>query len=90
MDAVLWLDTRPAAARDDLALTVDYGRIAERLAAIIAGEPVALIETLAERLAAECLAHGPVSHAEITVHKPAAPVRTPLRDVTVTILRSRS
>jgi 7,8-dihydroneopterin aldolase/epimerase/oxygenase len=69
---------------------VDYGTLAERLAAIVAGEPVALIETLAERLADECLADRRVSRTEITVHKPAAPVRTPLRDVTVTILRSRS
>ena len=28
VDAVLWLDTRPAAAADDLSLTVDYGAVA--------------------------------------------------------------
>ena len=33
IDAVLWLDTRPAAAGDDLSRTVDYGVLAERLAA---------------------------------------------------------
>ncbi len=27
IDAVLWLDTRPAAAGDDLAATVDYGTL---------------------------------------------------------------
>ena len=55
MDAVLWLDTRPAAAADDLSLTVDYAAVASRLAAVVSGEPVALIETLADRLAAACL-----------------------------------
>ena len=55
VDAVLWLDTAPAAATDDLALTADYGDVAGRLADIVAGEPVALIETLADRLAAACL-----------------------------------
>jgi dihydroneopterin aldolase len=90
VDAVLWLDTGPAAARDDLSLTVDYGAVAGRLEAIVSGEPVSLIETLAGRLAAACLsAHDAVREVEITVHKPHAPVTQSLRDVTVTIRRSR-
>ena len=88
-DAVLWFDTSPAAAADDLSLTVDYGALAGRLAEIISGEPVALIETLAQRLAAACLTDERVQHAEITVHKPDAPVGVPVRDVSVTIRRSR-
>jgi dihydroneopterin aldolase len=90
VDAVLRLDTRPAAAADDLGLTVDYGALAATLAEIISGEPVALIETLADRLAAACLANDKVSQAEITVHKPDAPVGLPLSDVAVTICRSRT
>ena len=89
-DAVLWLDTRAAAAADDLASTVDYGALAARLAAIIAGEPVALIETLAARLAAACLADARVGQAEVTVHKPGAPIGVPFDDVSVTIRRRRS
>jgi 7,8-dihydroneopterin aldolase/epimerase/oxygenase len=90
VDAVLWVDTRPAAAADDLRLTVDYDVLAHRLAEIVSGEPVALIETLAERLAAACLADRRVQRAEITVHKPGAPVGLPLRDVTVTIVRAQA
>jgi dihydroneopterin aldolase / 2-amino-4-hydroxy-6-hydroxymethyldihydropteridine diphosphokinase len=89
VDAVLWLDTGPAAAADDLRLTADYGAIADRLAAIVAGQPVALIETLAARLAAACLADAPVQEAEVTVHKPAAPVSQQFTDIAVTIRRSR-
>jgi dihydroneopterin aldolase len=88
VDAVLWLDTSAAAAADDLALTADYGAIVNRLAGIVAGEPVALIETLADRLAAACLEHGPVREAEITVHKPNAPVGQRVADVAVTVRRS--
>jgi len=88
-DAVLWLDASAAAATDDLSLTVDYGVLAGRLAEIIGGEPVALIETLAERLAAACLADERVGQAEVTVHKPTAPVGVPVTDVSVTIRRSR-
>ncbi len=89
VDAVLWLDAAPAAAADDLRLTADYGDIADRLAAIVSGEPVALIETLAERLAAACLADQAVSTAEVTVHKPEAPVQHQFADIAVTIRRSR-
>ena len=90
VDAVLWLDTRPAAAADDLALTVDYDAVASRLAAVVSGEPVALIETLADRLAAACLSIGEVvREVEITVHKPHAPLIQSFGDVTVTIRRGR-
>jgi dihydroneopterin aldolase len=50
---------------------------------------VALIETLAARLAEACLADPAVREAEITVHKPQAPVGLPVTDITVTIRRSR-
>jgi len=90
VDAVLWLDTSEAGATDDLSRTVDYGELAGRLAGIVSGEPVALIETLAQRLAAECLADARVVNAEVTVHKPDAPVGVSLRDVSVTIRRGRT
>jgi 7,8-dihydroneopterin aldolase/epimerase/oxygenase len=90
VDAVLWVDTQPAAAADDLSLTVDYARVAAALAAIISGEPVSLIETLAARLADACLSASPaVREVEITVHKPQAPLQQPFGDVSVTIRRSR-
>jgi 7,8-dihydroneopterin aldolase/epimerase/oxygenase len=90
VDAVLWVDTRQPAATDDLSLTVDYGAVAGQLAAVVSGEPVALIETLADRLAATCLSHEAVREVEITVHKPHAPLVQSVRDVTVTIRRSRA
>ncbi len=89
VDAVLWVDTRAAAAADDLSLTADYGAVASRLAGIVSGEPVALIETLADRLASACLADQAVQQVEITVHKPHAPVTQPLTDITVSITRRR-
>jgi dihydroneopterin aldolase len=89
VDAVLWLDTSAAAAADDLSLTVDYGELSGRLAEIVSGKPVALIETLAERLAAACLDDRRVSQVQVTVHKPHAPVPVGLDDVSVTIRRGR-
>lgn len=89
VDVVLGLDAGAAARDDDLSRTVDYGGLAGRLAAVVEGEPVNLIETLAERLAAVCLAEAAAAEVEVTVHKPYAPVPVDLDDVTVTIHRSR-
>jgi dihydroneopterin aldolase/2-amino-4-hydroxy-6-hydroxymethyldihydropteridine diphosphokinase len=89
VDAVLWVDTAAAAAADDLSLTADYGAITDRLAAIVGGDPVALIETLADRLATACLADPAVQEAEVTVHKPHAPVSQQVADIAVTIRRRR-
>ena len=90
VDAVLWLDTAPAAGSDDLTLTADYSDVARRLADIVTGPPVALIETLADRLTAACLADPMVREAEVTVHKPQAPVDVELTDISVTIRRSQA
>ncbi len=89
VDVDLEVDLRPAAASDDVRDTVHYGELAERLAAVLGGEPVDLIETLAERLAVLCLADERVRQATVTVHKPAAPIGVPFADVSVTVVRSR-
>jgi dihydroneopterin aldolase len=90
VDAVLHLDTSAAAAADDLAKTVDYADLAHRLVDIIVGEPVDLIETLAERLAACCLSDERVRRVELTVHKPDAPIGLDFDDVAVTVVRERA
>lgn len=87
VDAELTVDTRPAAATDDLADTVDYGALAQALAAVVAGEPVDLLETLVARLADVCLADPRVTRARVTVHKPSAPIPLAFEDVSVTVVR---
>lgn len=89
VDVELSVDTRPAAAADDLSATVDYSTLAHLLAEVIGGEPVALIETLAQRLANVCLGDPQVNAVKVTVHKPDAPVGLPVSDVVVTIARER-
>ncbi len=87
VDAELVTDLSAAAGSDDLADTVHYGELADRLVEIVAGEPVQLIETLADRLVQACLADRRVREATVTVHKPHAPIRHPFADVAVTIHR---
>jgi dihydroneopterin aldolase len=89
IDAVLEVDTAPAAATDDLTRTVNYAELAQRLHAVLTGEPVDLLETLAQRLADVCLGYPQVEAVEITVHKPDADLGVPFDDVTVSIRRRR-
>jgi dihydroneopterin aldolase len=88
-DAVLELDTSAAAATDELEKTVNYAELAQGLHAVLAGKPVNLLETLAQRLADVCLESPLVDAVEITVHKPDAELGVPFDDVTVTIRRSK-
>jgi dihydroneopterin aldolase/2-amino-4-hydroxy-6-hydroxymethyldihydropteridine diphosphokinase len=87
VDATVELDAAPAA--DQIAETVHYGVLAEQIAEVVAGDPVDLIETLAERIAAVVLSHPAARRAEVTVHKPEAPIAVPFADVAVSITRSR-
>jgi dihydroneopterin aldolase len=89
VDVILDLDLTRAAASDDVADTVHYGELADRLAVIVAGEAVHLIETLTRRLVDECLADQRVAAATVTVHKPTAPIRHAFADVSVTMRRAR-
>ena len=78
-----------AAASDDVADTVHYGELAERLVDVVTGEPVNLIETLAERLAASASPTRGSRAATVTVHKPQAPIPHEFADVAVTLRRTR-
>lgn len=77
-----------AAATDQLDQTVDYGAVAQAIVGIVEGEPVDLIETLADRIARCCLAFAPVRAVTVTVHKPQAPIPVPFDDVAVQITRT--
>lgn len=89
VDVVLHLPLAPAAAGDDLAATVDYGVLANRVVAAVESEPVDLIETVAERVARLALEYPAVESVEVTVHKPSAPIEVPFADVAVTVVRTR-
>ena len=89
VDVRLYLDLGPAAASDDVADTVHYGELAGRLVEIVGGEPVNLLETLADRLLDACLADTRVRRARVTVHKPQAPIPHAFSDVSVTLTRNR-
>ncbi len=87
IDLVLGLDTRAAAASDDLHDTVDYGSLVAHVKAAVESDPVDLIETVAQRISDVRLADDRVDWARVTVHKPGAPIDATFADVTLTITR---
>lgn len=90
IDLDLEIDTRPAAASDDLSDTLDYGSLVGGVETAVKQDPVDLIETLAQRIADVCLAYEMVERVQVTVHKPHAPIDATFADVALSINRSRS
>ena len=90
IDVVLHLSLREAGASDALEQTVNYGELAERIVEAVSTDPVDLIESVAERVAAIALAYPAVLLTDVTVHKPSAPITVPFDDVSVTIHRGRA
>jgi 7,8-dihydroneopterin aldolase/epimerase/oxygenase len=88
VDATLFLDTARAGMTDEVTDTVHYGEVAERIVGIVTGEPVNLLERLAQLLADALLSEPLVHRVRVTVHKPHAPITVPFTDVSVTIERS--
>jgi dihydroneopterin aldolase len=73
---------------DRLADVLDYAKIVEGVTALIEGEHVYLIETLAERIAAFCLVDARVGSVRVRVEKPD--VLPSCRSVGIEIERWRS
>jgi dihydroneopterin aldolase len=89
VDLEIAIDLAPAAAADDVTRTIHYGELAEAVVAAVGSEPVDLIETVAERVAAIALGYELARAVTVTIHKPSAPITVPFADVSVTITRSR-
>lgn len=71
---------------DTLAGTLSYADVADALVQDAKGNPVDLLETLAQRLLklVFVLGQGKVLKAKITVHKPNTPLNHQFEDVSVT------
>ena len=87
VDVTLYLSLSPAGQSDDLSKSVHYGEVANDVHAEIVGDPVDLIEALAERIAAKILTRPLVQSVKVTVHKPTATIEVPFADVSVSITR---
>lgn len=89
IDVTVHLDTREAAAADDLTRTLDYGELALAVHRRVSAERWNLIERVAQRVAELALENPAAERVEVTVRKPEAPVPLQFDEVSVSITRSR-
>lgn len=84
--AMIWDNSRPAAS-DAVAVALDYGAVSEFVQHYAAQNQPALLETLAEGLAAGLLAEFGIPGLRLTIRKPGAVAAA--RSVGVTIERGQ-
>ena len=90
VDVELGVDTRAAAATDDLAQTIDYRGVYEATRRVVEETTVELIESLAEAIAREILAaHAGVEEVVVRVRKPDVDLGGPLDYAGVEVRRGR-
>lgn len=92
VDVAAELDLRAAGANDELEESVNYASIYTCVRSVVEGEPLMLIEAVADRSARAILeSFAAISAVEITVRKPAATIRgAQLDSVGVRIRRVRA
>ena len=89
VDIKLELEQQRAHETDSIADAVDYSHAVIVVYEIIVGEPVNLIERLAEIIATALLDTFEVKSVEVVVHKANAPVGFPVGDIAIRIRRER-
>ena len=82
VDLSLEADLAPAGRSDDLTASLSYADVAARVVEVASGEPVDLIETLAERIADAGLEWAFVEAVDVMVRKPHAPAGVPFTPTT--------
>ena len=88
VNAVLFLDVREAGSKDDLSLSVDYGKVCNLLTQWMKEKNYYLLETVAEKLAERLLfTFAQIREVSIEVRKPEAPIGLPFESVSVRIRR---
>lgn len=86
-DLELSCDNRKPAASDAVADTVDYAAVCEAVRRFVSRQRPQLLETLAERLAAELLRRFAVETARVRIRKPVAAKALGAASVGVEIVR---
>jgi len=91
IDLDVGLDLAPAGASDDLGDTVDYGALCAAAEEVVGATGFALLEALAERLAATVLDHDDrIASVTVSVRKLRPPVAQQLDTSGVRITRQRA
>jgi dihydroneopterin aldolase len=89
VDVELVLNLQPAGIDDDLARTIDYGKVYAAVRQIVESTSFRLLEALAEAISHELLTDFDVSEVGVRVRKPAVKLGGPLDHASVEIWRRR-
>jgi dihydroneopterin aldolase len=89
IDLELDVDVSRAAASDELADTVDYGTLCDRVVHLMESERFVLMERAAQRIADVVLEDARVSRTSVTIEKVRPPVPHHLLSAAVRIERER-
>ncbi len=88
VSVVLYTDTRKAGKTDELSLSIHYGEVSSFIERYLREHTFKLLERAAEGLAEELLLHVKgLQRAAVEIKKPWAPVKLPLKTVSVKIER---
>lgn len=90
VDLVVELDLQQAGEKDDLSFSIDYSKLYNLCREIVEGEPLNLVEAVADRIANETLVRfEQVVACTVKVTKPDPPIPGHYESVAVEITRSR-
>lgn len=87
IDLEIEADLRDAGVADDLAATIDYGKVVERVHDVVGSVSFGLIEALAEAIAAAVLGFERATAVTVRVRKLRPPVPADLSSAAVVIRR---
>lgn len=88
LDVDIATDLRRAGATDDLVDTIDYGRVTEEVADLVRSTTAALLEHLAEKVAAHIAAFPGVNGVSVEIAKASPPIAEEVGAVAVKIERA--
>ena len=89
VSAVLYTDTRKAGLTDDLTASIHYGEVSAFIDRFLKDHTFKLLERAAEALAEELLLNtAGLEKVDLEIKKPWAPIRLPLKTVSVEISRA--
>lgn len=90
ISADLYTDTRKAGLKDDLAESIHYGEVCAFMELYLKKHTYKLLESAAEHLAEELLLkYESLKMIRLEIKKPWAPIRLPLKTVSVEIVRGK-
>ena len=90
VDVIMTRNLQPAGLSDDLADTIDYGRVFDACRQIVESTRFNLIEALAEAIAHEVLADFPADEVVVRVRKPEVQLGGEVGTVGIEISRRRA